>query len=98
MQDRQVAALATALAVTLLGFEPKDADLGAALVADDSAGNVGAVNERRTEGDIVIVTDHQDLVEDERGVGLGGEFVYFEGLAGLDSVLPSAGPHQGVQG
>src|SRR5688572_12121500 len=56
-------AMSPALAFVLLGLIVERVDLGAFALPDDLDANLCALDERRSNGHLVAVADHQNLIE-----------------------------------
>src|SRR5690606_32864671 len=86
------------LHVVLAAAEFDDAGLVRASVALDRARDLGAVDGRGTEGDLVAVAQHQDLAELDGGADLCVEQLDAQGLALHHAVLLAASNDDCVHG
>src|SRR3546814_11386742 len=72
-------------------FRSEADDLRALGLLEDLEGDAGAGDRRRTDRHAALVTDHQHLVELDRGTGLGHELLDLDHVARGDLVLLAAG-------
>src|SRR6266496_3026916 len=99
--DRGVVLTMPVLAnVVLAPAELEDHQLFAAALLDDLAGDLGACDDRRADGDVATISrgHEQDVVEHDRRAGRAGELLDHHGLARLDSILFSTRLDHGVHG
>src|SRR5690606_18374346 len=79
--------VAHALHVVLAATELDDADLIATTVSADFSGHLGTFDNRRTNSDVITVTDQQYAIELNAGAGFGFQLLYSQVFAFGDLVL-----------
>ena len=79
--------MALTLHAVLAATELDDSHLLATAVGDDFGADLGTLDQRGTNGDVVIVADQQNLVELDGIAGGDFQFLELESLAFLNAVL-----------
>ncbi|MOA42182.1 hypothetical protein D3C78_1642110 [compost metagenome] len=83
-------------AIVLLGAHLVDDDLGALAVTDDLAGDLGAGDGRRADGDVAVLGNQEHLIEGDGLVDVGAEQFDLDVAAFFNPDLFAAGGDDGV--
>ena len=90
-QDREVLAVAVLAAVVVAALLLEDQHLVALALGDDGGADAGAADERRADGDLVAVAEHQHLAELDDLAGVAGQALDLDHVVRGDLVLLAAG-------
>ena len=78
-------------AVALASFLFKDDDFFGARLSDNFAGDFGVGDQRRTNFDLAIAADKQNILENHFGANFAGEFFDFDDIAFGNAILLATG-------